>query len=83
MNKKKLANVLIENEWYSRTLNFIAKAYNIKDEELERYIKGNKPVITEELLKRYEEKVEELAADEKEETAKVADEKEETAKEEE
>ena len=30
MNKKKLANVLIENEWYSRTLNFIAKAYNIK-----------------------------------------------------
>lgn len=83
MNKKKLANVLIENEWYSRTLNFIAKAYNIKDEELERYIQGNKPIITEELLKKYEEKVEELASDEKEEAAKASDDKKETAKEEE
>ena len=58
--KRKVANLLIENDWYSQTLSFIAKAYNIDNNTITAFINGNKPEINDEVINKYMEKVEEL-----------------------
>ncbi len=60
MSKVDLAKVLIENEWYNKTLSFIAKAYKIDDATLQLMINGTQPTINDEILKKYEDKVDEI-----------------------
>lgn len=65
--KRKVANLLIENDWYSQTLNFIAKAYNIDNKTITAIINGNKPNINDEVINNYMEKAEELLKGDKNE----------------
>lgn len=59
MSKVDLAKVLIENEWYSKTLDFLAKAYKIDENTLQRFIDGNRPdVKIEDYLKKVDELLE-------------------------
>lgn len=58
--KKIVANLMIENDWYSKTLTFIAKAYNIDNNTIAVLINGNKPEINEEVINSYVAKVDEL-----------------------
>jgi len=60
MSKVDLAKILIENEWYNKTLSFIAKAYKIDDKTMELMINGSQPTINDEILKKYEQKVDEI-----------------------
>lgn len=60
MSKVDLAKILIENEWYNKTLSFIAKAYKIDDKTMELMINGSQPTINDEILKKYVQKVDEI-----------------------
>ena len=64
--KRKIANLLIENDWYGQTLKFIAKAYNIDNTTITALINGNKPEITDEVFNKYMEKAEEFIEGKKE-----------------
>ena len=61
---------MIENDWYSKTLTFIAKAYNIDNNTMAVLINGNKPEINEEVINSYVEKVDELLKSKKEKDEK-------------
>ena len=59
MSKVDLAKVLIENEWYSKTLDFLAKAYKINEDTFQKFIDGNRPdVKIEDYLKKVDELLE-------------------------
>ena len=60
MSKLDLAKVLIENEWYGKTLDFLAKAYKIDEDTFQRFIDGTRPNISQKDIDNYLKKVEEL-----------------------
>ena len=41
--KKDIAMLVIEKQWYLNLINFLGKAFNISDEEMQRYLNGTKP----------------------------------------
>lgn len=60
MSKLDLAKVLIENEWYGKTLDFLAKAYKIDEDTFQRFIDGTRPNVSQKDIDNYLKKVEEL-----------------------
>ena len=66
LTKESIAKSLIEREWYVRLINFLQKAYNISEEQMNLYINGTKPAFNKDTIDEYVKELEELFTPKKE-----------------
>ena len=66
LTKESIAKSLIEREWDVRLINFLQKAYNISEEQMNLYINGTKPAFNKDTIDEYVKELEEIFIPKKE-----------------
>ena len=66
LTKESIAKSLIEREWYVHLINFLQKAYNISEEQMNLYINGTKPAFNKDTIDEYVKELEEIFIPKKE-----------------